>query len=72
MGDITNIFVTRTSYGRVWCWLGQPLKTFVEKVSSARRTLRRVGFAFKVPDIQNKKTASLFLTEDRKEQNAMN
>ena len=42
MRDIKNIFITRTSYGRVWCWLGKPLKTSLEKVSSAKWTLQRV------------------------------
>ena len=45
MGDIINIFITRASYGRVRCWLGQPLKRLLGKVSSTKRTLRRVKHA---------------------------
>ena len=68
MRDIKNVFITRTSYGRVWCWLGKPLKTLLEKVSSAKWTLQRMRHEGAI-DIQ-KKSASISFTEDHKEQNA--
>ena len=69
MRDIKNVFITRTSYGRVWCWLGKPLKTLLEKVSSAKWTLQRMRHEGAI-DIQ-KKSASISFTEDHKEQNAV-
>ena len=67
MGDIINLFVTRTSYRSVVL-----VRAISQNIRGKSTDSSKSGVCLSgVIDMQKKK-ASIFLTEDYKEQNAMN